>query len=774
MKFSLKIFFLTALFGLFSLFLVDSRVPNNKDNSIYKDFAPDYKMDEVGQQVIVAILTISIFLLMAAEVTSPEIVFLIALCIVTLCEILTLKQATSGFSNDAVVTIGTLFLVVGAIEKSHVVDWFARKTFGVEGSITFSMVRMYTVCFILSMFFNNTPLVAILLPVIKDWSRMRGISASQVLIPLSYSVLAGSFGSMIGTSTNLTVQGLMQADRGYSFNFFAPLPFGVILFVCLLIYMLIAAPYLLPNKSGLLRELRDKAREFIAEVYVSEDSPSIGYTLAEMMGSLGMSPSLAIKIRRKKSSHSKKDSVQKKPSLFKRLSLSARSSNDDEDQSQGQDKKYIKKFSGFWKTKNNSEKPGYENVNTDKIEDDVENNSVNTEEEEEEYIDIVNPDFNEIILEKDVVFIASAQDLVRKMMKSILGESKGLYILKSNVMDLPGFGTEVIECVVSDTNPFIGKTISEATELFKETYNFGIITVRPRDYSLDDHVESTSTNDTVETTEDNIELTEKSVEVVDAEDLEENKVDQPTKEQKVADFQISNATLQYGDTILCVTSRKSLRKHVDSKDFYVISTVGDLPVPISLYSAIPIVLFIIMMAVVAAEIIDICPAALSLTAIFFMGGWLKPKDIPEMIDLRLLMLLGCSLSFAVSMTSSGLAATIAQTIGQSSPTPFEAMLLVYAITLAITELISNNAAAALMYPIAVGLADELGVSFKPFAMCVLLSSTAGFMSPIGYQTHLMVWGPGGYRFKDFIIFGIIPDIIYWIIGCALIVALYQF
>jgi di/tricarboxylate transporter len=126
------------------------------------------------------------------------------------------------------------------------------------------------------------------------------------------------------------------------------------------------------------------------------------------------------------------------------------------------------------------------------------------------------------------------------------------------------------------------------------------------------------------------------------------------------------------------------------------------------------------------------------------------------------------------MTKSGLALRVAQQIGNSDPSNFGALLLVYAITLVITELISNNAAAALMYPIAVALADELGVSFKPFAMAVLLASTAGFMSPIGYQTHVMVWGPGGYRFKDFLIFGFVPDLVYWFLGCSLVPLIFKF
>lgn len=104
----------------------------------------------------------------------------------------------SGFSNESMITIGTLFLVIGAVEKSHIVDYFARKAFGMTGSTQIAMIRMYTACFALSIFFNNTPLVAILIPVVKDWGRVRGVSASQLLMPISYSVLAGSFVSMIG------------------------------------------------------------------------------------------------------------------------------------------------------------------------------------------------------------------------------------------------------------------------------------------------------------------------------------------------------------------------------------------------------------------------------------------------------------------------------------------------------------------------------------------------------------------------------------------------
>jgi hypothetical protein len=98
------------------------------------------------------------------------------------------------------------------------------------------------------------------------------------------------------------------------------------------------------------------------------------------------------------------------------------------------------------------------------------------------YHDLVVPDPHEIIVAKDVVFISSAQDAVAKMMKSIMGESRGLFILKSNVMSLPGFGTELLECVVSESNPFVGMKVSEISQLFADRYKAGIITVRGKGY----------------------------------------------------------------------------------------------------------------------------------------------------------------------------------------------------------------------------------------------------------------------------------------------------
>jgi hypothetical protein len=262
------------------------------------------------------------------------------------------------------ITIATLFLVIGAVEKSHVVDYIARKTFGLTGSVTLAKIRMFVTCFALSIFFNNTPLVAILLPVVKDWGRVRGVAASQLLMPLSYSVLAGSFVSMIGTSTNLTVQGLMQADRGYSFSFFAPAPLGIPLFFILLFYQIVVGPFILPHhKSGLIRAVRDQVDSLIAEVYVSFDSMFVGESVELMMNSLGIAASRVIKIRRRVSPRTEEElKAEHQQRLIRDKSL-----RKDLKRSQSTrglfDKKYLKTFLPFWK-KQNDDRPDEETSNS--------------------------------------------------------------------------------------------------------------------------------------------------------------------------------------------------------------------------------------------------------------------------------------------------------------------------------------------------------------------------------------------------------------------------
>lgn len=149
-----------------------------------------------GAKGLTAALIAGCLLACAIGITTPEIVFFVALVCVMLAEVISITEALSGFSNEGALTVGVLFLVVYAVEKSNVLDNFARHAFGTKSSVRVSLSRLYGVTFLLSGVFNNTPLVALFAPIARDWGRMRNIPTSQLLMPLNYAVLAGSMVSL--------------------------------------------------------------------------------------------------------------------------------------------------------------------------------------------------------------------------------------------------------------------------------------------------------------------------------------------------------------------------------------------------------------------------------------------------------------------------------------------------------------------------------------------------------------------------------------------------
>lgn len=121
-------------------------------------------------------------------------------------------EALSGFSNAGMLAVGALFVVIKGVEKTQLADKAARRIFGLQTSLSAGLARLMLLCFALSAFLNNTPLVALLIPITRDWARARGFPPSIFLIPLSFSCILGGLLTIIGTSTNLVVQGLVLAE----------------------------------------------------------------------------------------------------------------------------------------------------------------------------------------------------------------------------------------------------------------------------------------------------------------------------------------------------------------------------------------------------------------------------------------------------------------------------------------------------------------------------------------------------------------------------------
>jgi di/tricarboxylate transporter len=134
-----------------------------------------------------------------------------------------------------------------------------------------------------------------------------------------------------------------------------------------------------------------------------------------------------------------------------------------------------------------------------------------------------------------------------------------------------------------------------------------------------------------------------------------------------------------------------------------------------------------------------------------------------------------SFALGVALMESGAAGMIGNSlVSIAGDNPWLALAALYITTMIVTEIITNNAAGVLMLPIALSVADQAGVSYMPFVVAVMVAASCGFTTPMGYQTNLMVYGPGGYRFMDFVRFGMPLNIICCIISIIVLPRVWPF
>mmetsp|Transcript_34307 Transcript_34307/g.81834 ORF Transcript_34307/g.81834 Transcript_34307/m.81834 type:complete len:216 (-) Transcript_34307:464-1111(-) len=206
-----------------------------------------------------------------------------------------------------------------------------------------------------------------------------------------------------------------------------------------------------------------------------------------------------------------------------------------------------------------------------------------------------------------------------------------------------------------------------------------------------------------------------------------------------------------------------------------VSTISTVPKPIVYYDYVPVAIFAAMIAWVAADPdVNMVQAAMAAAALNVFGGWVDAKLAVSYVPWDLMLLIGSMLGVSRAITNSGLAEFIADGVKNAGFGPQTALFFVYAVTNIMTELTTNNAAAGLIFPIAVGVAEKLEVSYQPYVFGVMCAASASFMTPIGYQTNMMVWGPGGYKFLDFTKIGAPLSAIYMVCCCVLIPIIWPF
>ncbi len=319
-----------------------------------------------------------------------------------------------------------------------------------------------------------------------------------------------------------------------------------------------------------------------------------------------------------------------------------------------------------------------------------------------------------VIQENDRLVFAGAVDSVVELRRI-----RGLVVASNQIFKLEGHEHErrLFEAVISAESPVIRQNIREAR--FRHRYNAVILSIARNGQRI---------------------------------------------EGKIGDIQ-----LQPGDTLLLEAEKGFLFKFRNSRDFLLISKLDNSST--IRHSRAPWALFIMVMMIILmiTGIINILQTVVLAAIAMLLTGCLNIEDARRSIDYKVLLVIAFAYGLGTAVQKVGLADIIAQqALLLSGGDAWLMLVLVYITTAVLTETITNNAAAIIMFPIAISAANALDVNIPPFAVAVMIAASASFVTPIGYQTNLMVFGPGGYRFIDYVKLGlplslIVACIALWII-----------
>src|SRR4051794_14359810 len=574
--------------------------------------------------------------------------FVGAVVLLAALRVITPEEAFGGFSNAGMLTVAALFVVAAALRETGVMELVGERFLGHVETEGKALLYMAAVLIPSAMVLNNTPKVALLVPVLIAWCRKRRISPSRLLMPLSFLSILGGTCSLIGTSTNLVVQGLVIKagaalppgdPHRYQLRPMSMFEIGYVGLPCALLgatYLLTIGRKLLPDRKDLIEQLEESRREYLVEMLVQSGCRLVG----KKVGDAGL---------------------RHLPGLFL--------------------------------------------IEIDR---------------DGQVIGPVGPD--EVVMANDrLVFTGVVNTIVDlEKIPGLIPAADARY----EVSPVSQRGRQLCEAVISPSSPLVGQTVRAAD--FRTLYDAAVVAVHRNGARLSN---------------------------------------------KVGDIE-----LHAGDTLLLQVGTDFSLAYRNNPDFYLVSDVEDSR-PVRFDRAwTATIIFVLMITAFVSGKVDIMLAAFLAAGAMVASRCISPSDARKSVDLPVLLAIGASLGVGKALETSGVARLFAeQLVVFTRPWgPTATLAAIYFGTMVLNELISNNAAAALAFPFCLESARLLGVNERPFIMAVTLAASYAFASPIGYQTHMMVFGPGGYRFPDFMRVGIPLKLLMWIAAVILLPPIWPF
>lgn len=558
--------------------------------------------------------TVSVLTTLCFTRLGPHLVMMAALTLLSVTGILTSKEALAGFSNSGLVTVAAMFIVASGMHASGAVDILVNRVLGRPGSVRAAMLRIFAPVVLLSGFMNNTPVVATMIPALHTWSRKIGIAPSKLMIPLSYCAILGGTLTMIGTSTNLVVNGQYQALTGApGFSLFAITAIGLPVAVSGLVFMWFFFPNWLPNYDQ--NKAFSNLREFTLEVSVAEHGPLVGKTVEEA-GLRHLQGLYLVEIER--------------------------------------------------------------------------NDSVVTAVPSEE----------KLLGGDHLVFVGDTEAISTLLrINGIVPTAESAH---SQALMTQRPERRLVEAVVSPHCAAVGHAIRDAR--FRDRYGAVVLAVARN-----------------------------------GERIKGN---------------LGNIQLIAGDTLLLEARPAFVSRQRYNKDFLLINDLNEeRPRHELAYLA-----WGILFSVVAAAgfgVISMLNAALLGAGLMIATRCCSINQAEKALDLTVIVTIAASFALGAALQKTGVAAFLADNIvALGGDNPLLLLALTYVTVSFLTELITNNAAAIIMLPIVLEMTQKLGLNAEPFLFAIMMAASASFATPLGYQTNLMVYGPGAYRFADFLRVGL--------------------